>query len=341
MDERRDALTHDACRESCRELLDINFSKNHPNHPTPHTWPIPPYIRLTPAAMAKDKLSANPVQAQRKAEKAKALKKGKSQLQTQRNEKLARRNPERLQKQIDDLKEQEAKGSLRPKDREILSQLEKDIRAIHKAREALGDKAPHFQRSHNNDRSSGGHTRGGRGGNVLGKRRRDGGRESDSSETDEDVKDIPMPRDTPPPVPRRNRNPNLIPVAERDGPREPHALPAKPPVEAKITYSSAPMVRDLRKEAVSKFIPSSVKVKPKSKKAETGVKQEALQDAKKAVDAATEEAEHRMMAAEQELADEAPAKEAVAEPIDIEAEEARFEREIRQVEMEEVPDEDL
>jgi hypothetical protein len=53
--------------------------------------------------MPKEK-NYNPVQAQRKADKAKALKKGKHERQERLNEKLSRKNPERIQKQIDDLK---------------------------------------------------------------------------------------------------------------------------------------------------------------------------------------------------------------------------------------------
>ena len=88
--------------------------------------------------------SLNPVVAQHKADKQKALAKNKKQVQSQRNEKLAKRNPERLQRQIDELKELEARGALRPKDKETLTQLEKDVRGVRRAREALGDTAPKF-----------------------------------------------------------------------------------------------------------------------------------------------------------------------------------------------------
>ena len=63
--------------------------------------------------------SLNPVAAQHKADKQKALAKNKKQVQSQRNEKLARRNPERLQRQIDELKELEARGALRPKTKRL------------------------------------------------------------------------------------------------------------------------------------------------------------------------------------------------------------------------------
>jgi hypothetical protein len=189
--------------------------------------------------------SLNPVAAQHKADKQKALAKNKKNVQSQRNEKLAKRNPERLQRQIDELKELEQRGALRPKDKEILTQLEKDVRGVRRAREALGDAAPKFaeRRDHG-------------GGDVrqeqrerrqgLGKRRRGEEEAHDSgSETDPEVRSIPMPRDTPPPIPGQ--------------PRKAHALPAKPvpAAPAQTVYSSAPQLRDLKKEA-TRFMPSAV-----------------------------------------------------------------------------------
>ena len=116
--------------------------------------------------------SINPVAAQHKADKQKALAKNKKNVQSQRNDKLARRNPERLQKQIDELKELEAAGRLRPKDKETLTTLEKDLRGVKRAREALGDAAPKF--AERRDQGEGGvrqEQRERRQG--LGKRRRD------------------------------------------------------------------------------------------------------------------------------------------------------------------------
>ncbi|KAG9986026.1 hypothetical protein KCU78_g20635, partial [Aureobasidium melanogenum] len=134
----------------------------------------------------------NPVAAQHKADKKQALKKSKANVQAQRNEKLARRNPERLQRQIDDLKSLAATQQLRPKDQATLEQLEKDLRAVRKARDILGDKAPGF-RQRREDRE-------GDQGQEGRKRRR---QDEDEDETDEDARKIPMPRDTPPPIPRR------------------------------------------------------------------------------------------------------------------------------------------
>ncbi|KAL1648061.1 hypothetical protein SLS58_002388 [Diplodia intermedia] len=310
--------------------------------------------------MAKDK-SLNPVAAQHKADKQRALKKNKANVAAQRNDRLAKRNPERLQRQIDDLKGAEERGEpLRPRDRETLNNLEKEVRAIRKAREALGDHAPTFGGGGRGGREGGGGR--GRGGGVLGKRRRDGrGHDNDegseSSETDEDVRDIPMPRDTPPPIPRKPRRGGAPPPqdeksAARDGP---HPLPARPgaapAAEAKTVYSAAPVHRDLRKEA-SRFVPAAVAQKLAAAKGQTPGKllepeeldrlekqgygqkkaemaREGMQDAEQAAEAAVEEAEYRMM----------NAVAGAGEDVDIDEEAAKFERELKQVEMEEVEDE--
>ncbi|KAI0452076.1 WW domain binding protein 11-domain-containing protein [Xylaria acuta] len=208
----------------------------------------------------------NPVQAQRKAEKAKAIKKGKAEATTRRNEKLANRNPDRLQKQIDDLKQiTSSGGKLTAHEQSVLEGLERDLKSVLKAREALGDRAPSFSRG--GPRPDGQDTR------VLGKRRRD---RDDASSSDEDVADdvksIPMPRDTPPPISkeildkwyakrRAARNANDTPLGDRAA-RPPHQQATTPaPVEAKTVYEAKPAVRDLRKEAVSAFIPSAVRMK--------------------------------------------------------------------------------
>lgn len=161
-----------------------------------------------------------------------------------------------------------------------------------KARETLGDAAPKFNsgapRSDHDDRGSG--TRGGRGGGVLGKRRRD--EESSDSDVPDDVKSIPMPRDTPPPIPkdildkwyqaRRDKmgvgrnsgtsgtSANSMPLGQNDRRAALHkdkgapgqqvqTMPEKPKVEAQVVYESKPIIRDLRKEAVA-FVPASVRV---------------------------------------------------------------------------------
>ncbi|OAP61144.1 hypothetical protein AYL99_03345 [Fonsecaea erecta] len=193
--------------------------------------------------MAKDKeRSVNPAQQQRKLEKAKQLKKSRAELQARRNEKLARRNPERIQRQIDDLKALEAAGDLKPRERAILEDLERDLRAVRKAREALGDKAPAFAgqtRRHDGERS----------GTTLGRE-----------------------EDTPPPIPREFRRyfPRREDGENASQPTVPSTqLPIKPgtkPIEVKTTYESAPQIRDLRKEAVSRFVPDVVRKKQEAAK---------------------------------------------------------------------------
>ncbi|KAI8626998.1 WW domain binding protein 11-domain-containing protein [Xylariaceae sp. FL1651] len=218
----------------------------------------------------------NPVQAQHKADKAKAIKKGKAEVAARRNEKLAKRNPDRLQKQIDDLKQITSSGGKLTKHEEsVLEGLERELKAVHKAREALGDRAPSFGR--------GGPRSGGQENGVLGKRRRVH-EDASSSDDDvpEDVKSIPMPRDTPPPIPkevldqwyakrRAARNANDTPLGNREG-RPPHQQETKPaPVEAKTVYEAKPIVRDLRKEAVSAFVPTAVRLKLDKSKGQGGL----------------------------------------------------------------------
>ncbi|KAJ2989756.1 hypothetical protein NUW58_g3303 [Xylaria curta] len=219
----------------------------------------------------------NPVQAQRKADKAKAIKKGKAEATARRNEKLAKRNPDRLQKQIDDLKQIiSSGGKLTAHEQSVLEGLERDHKAVLKARESLGDGAPTFGRS--GPRPDGQDSR------VLGKRRRD--REDASSGDDEipdDVKSIPMPRDTPPPIPkevldkwyakrRAARNANDTPLGDRAGrPSHQQETTTAAPVEAKTIYEAKPVVRDLHKEAVSAFIPSAVRMKLEKSKGQGGL----------------------------------------------------------------------
>ncbi|KAJ5207571.1 WW domain binding protein 11 [Penicillium cf. griseofulvum] len=93
-------------------------------------------------------------------------------------------------------------------------------------------------------------------------------RDSDSSDTDEDVRRIPMPRDTPPPIPRQHqrRRDGNVPSeqnAERTGP---HPLPSRPTAvpEVKTVYEAKPQIRDLRQEATKKFVPAAVRMKQQS-----------------------------------------------------------------------------
>lgn len=296
--------------------------------------------------------SVNPAQAQRKADKQKEIAKSRKQQQGQRNEKLARRNPERLQRQIHDLKELETRGTLRPKDKETLSQLERDLKGVRRARETLGDSAPKFSSNENRDR----------GGvdvrqeqrerrQLLGKRARGEDRGDGESDTDPEVRSIPMPRDTPPPIPRQ---PLRDPQIGSDGRRMPHALPARPeaPAPPQTIYSSAPQLRDLKKEAV-RFMPSVVaqqknRVKGQGRLLEPEeaerLEKAGYMDAKKAADVAEMEAGHEQIVANVK---------AQGEDLELDAEMRQFESEMGQidagpgegpskhVQMEEVGDEDL
>ncbi|KAH6647039.1 WW domain binding protein 11-domain-containing protein [Truncatella angustata] len=221
----------------------------------------------------------NPVQAQRKADKAKEIKKGKAQQAARQNEKFAKRNPERIQKQIDDLKAiATGGGKLTSHEESTLQSLERDLKLVQKAREALGDQAPTFGRGAPRPAGQG----------VLGKRRRDQDDvSSDDDDVPQDVKSIPMPRDTPPPIPKaildewyakrraKRTNPNETPLGDSrgrptpKGDREPSA-PALP-VAAQTVYEAKPVIRDLKKEAVSAFMPTVVRRKLDKSKGQGGL----------------------------------------------------------------------
>ncbi|KAL8859833.1 MAG: hypothetical protein Q9178_003666 [Gyalolechia marmorata] len=249
---------------------------------------------------SKDR-TLNPAAAQLKADKARALKKGKAAITAQRTARLAQRNPLRLERQIADLKaaggNEGGGGGLGKGEKRQLEELERQLGLVRRAREKVGGDARGGGESGRGGGGGGGweRGRGGRGGGgVLGKRNRDvsGGQEgndndSDGTSTDESVRRIPMPRDTPPPLPsfhhRASRirgggmhytpnnsgrgNANMEPINESRSriPHHHHALPPKPdagviPAAAppKTTYEAKPIVRDLRKEAVKAFMPAVV-----------------------------------------------------------------------------------
>lgn len=186
---------------------------------------------------------------------------GKSEAQGRKNEKLAQKNPERIQKQIDDLKAITTNGGkLSKHEEQVLSGLESEIKSVKKARETLGDQAPKLSRGWNRDYDSGPA--------VLGKRRRGSNASTSEEEVDADVKRIPMPRDTPPPIPKdvldewyakRRARREAENAANRK--EEDKKETNKPVVEAKTTYSAEPVRRDLRQEAVSAFVPAAVRRK--------------------------------------------------------------------------------
>ena len=155
-------------------------------------------------------------------------------------------------------------------------ELERDLTLVKKARTERPDLVP--QRRDGSGRR-------GTGGGILGKRDREDRPRwrhdpSSSEETDEDVKMIPMPRDTPPPIPRPRRetsrsqhggktsNANMEPLGTGREHLQDHrqnvpglALPPKPAALVQKVYESAPQMRDLRKEATQNFVPSVVKRK--------------------------------------------------------------------------------
>ena len=183
-------------------------------------------------------------------------------------------------------------GKLSSRDQKQLEDTERDVARVKKAREVLGDRAPRFDgRGGHRDVGGRGEDRRGRGGyGGLGKRGRDErGEEGDSgSETDESVRKIPWPKDTPPPVPRQQRrdgpprystNANNEPLGaerripdrtEKDETVPDTSLPAKPTPVTRTTYESAPQVRDLRKEATARFVPQVVRKKIDATKGKGG-----------------------------------------------------------------------
>lgn len=304
--------------------------------------------------------SMNPAQQQHKLKKDNAVKKGKAKRLAQRTEKLARRNPNRLQRQIDDLKALEQSGSIKPREKQILEDLEKDLRAVKKAREALAERSPQYgnasgppKREGDDDKSKNG---------VLGKRKWGGdgdphrckSREQDSgSETDESVRRIPMPKDTPPPLPHRRNdvqgtNANAEPLpADHGGEIKPKEAFSSPVV--KTTYERAPEIRDLRKEAVKKFVPSVVKMKQDIVKG-TGrlMEPEEFDTLQREGYRGRKDQRSAVVLAKQapSLASSGSVGATRSTDSDAEArclaeEEERFRKEIRQVEIEDVEDQDL
>lgn len=279
--------------------------------------------------MAKDKdRTLNPAAAQRKLEKQKALKKGnfapppspsplsppepdqepdqktptkknthttgKATVLAQRTSRLAARNPVRLERQIAELKGLEREKGLGGRERKQLEDAERDLARVKKARETVGTPTAPTGTPTGTPTAGAGRRRGEM--VVLGKRRR---RESSES-TDESVRGIPMPRDTPPPPPRHHQphhqpqpqpqqpfnEDNNLPSATNNANFEPlghHSTRLHPPPphhddddhnnnkpdpiiiipipSSKSVYESKPVVRDLRKEAVQKFVPVAVQRK--------------------------------------------------------------------------------
>ncbi|KAF3919143.1 hypothetical protein ABW21_db0208214 [Orbilia brochopaga] len=236
--------------------------------------------------MAKDR-TLNPAAAHLKSEKAKAHAKAQKQRLQQRQEKLARRNPDRIQRQIDELKGKEDKGlALSTHEKKALEDLERDLKGVRKAREALGVPLEPENRGRGASDRGGFQSRGrGRGGGYERRttnRRRDGddGDEDSDASTASSVASIPLPAGPPPLL--------QLQIGKKDGgPLAAHltGLPAKPgeggapagqqpAAQPVVTYSSAPLLRDLKKEATI-FTPAAVHRQKKVQAAIDKIKQDA------------------------------------------------------------------
>lgn len=276
-------------------------------------------------SMPKER-SINPAQLQRKAEKQKEINKSRKLQQAQRNEKLARRNPERLQRQIDEYKELEGRGMLRPKDRESLAQLEKDLRGVRRARDMLGDAAPKFGSEGRRDSRKEQMERRQQQQQHLGKRHRNE-EVAHSSDTDPKVGMIPMPRDTPPPFPRDHLPAPHMRINEDRGP---HTLPAKPVAPAQIIYSATAQLRDLKKEAV-KFMPSVVSQQRSRMKGEGKLLEPEELDRLERSGYAAGNSASTVTAREVGQEQRAHTEKAEASGLDLEEEAKRFEKEMKDV----------
>lgn len=205
----------------------------------------------------------------------------------------------RLERQIAELQalETDSGKPLGARERTQLEDAQRDLARVKKARETVGRPPAAATREGGRGGRGGGQRGRGRGDDGLGKRRREStrARESEESgeETDESVRRIPMPRDTPPPIPRPARQ-RPFPTINNDSDkssltnanREPLGRPTRvltydphspspasnnhKPAEPKTIYESKPVVRDLRKEAVEKFVPVAVQRKLDARRGEGG-----------------------------------------------------------------------
>ncbi|KAF8429759.1 hypothetical protein EV426DRAFT_703549 [Tirmania nivea] len=184
------------------------------------------------------------MQAYHKSQKALQIKKSKQAQQKQKQEKLARRNPLRIARQIEELKSLESERPLKTHEQKVLKELEGELAGVRRAREALGIQG-------DNEGVAKGRGAGGGGGVEEEEEEEEEvavvvvvvvivleGREGEMRIWSNSVAEIPMPEGSPP--------------------RQIHALPPKPAAQAVTTYEAKPVVRDLRKEAAA-FVPVAVK----------------------------------------------------------------------------------
>lgn len=85
--------------------------------------------------MVKEKaLSANPVQAYNKKSKKASINKSRAEKSKLRDDKLQKRRPDQVQRQIDELRQLSQDGRINNHDRALLETLEKDLARIQKLR---------------------------------------------------------------------------------------------------------------------------------------------------------------------------------------------------------------
>ncbi|KAK9362042.1 WW domain binding protein 11-domain-containing protein [Lipomyces starkeyi] len=224
--------------------------------------------------MAREK-GLNPAQAQHKRDKANAIKKAKAERSQRMTEKLSKRNPDRISRQIEALKELEQEGRLQGPDRKLLADLEQQLSLVNKAREKVqqgGGKKSENAVNDGETRSTGLRERHQNKSGVYvlkGLERRSIYWDplfnptglppegfpyqewSDGEQEDEDVLNEEV-----------EYRPELgeadatgIPLPK--GPALRFKQPNPEPAPIRTTYEAAPIVRDLKKESAS-FIPASV-----------------------------------------------------------------------------------
>ncbi|KAK9472981.1 uncharacterized protein V1510DRAFT_364264 [Dipodascopsis tothii] len=219
--------------------------------------------------MARDR-AVNPAQAQHKKDKTKQIEKAKAQKQAQLQEKLLKRNPLRVEREITQLEALEKQKKLPADGRKTLEELRKQLRMIRKAHERAGKPMPVRKA---NDGTFGSsfmeeedrHVNGDGTFVFKGRERRsiyydqlfnptglppdgyphqewsDGEHEKEAIDDDyvsdgEDAADVPLPPGT----------------ARRYVPKA---------VETKSTYEAAPAVRDLTKESTIGLVPAAVRAR--------------------------------------------------------------------------------
>ncbi|KAK9246180.1 hypothetical protein V1506DRAFT_536090 [Lipomyces tetrasporus] len=247
--------------------------------------------------MAKDK-ALNPAQAQHKKDKANAIKKSKAEKAQRMTEKLSKRNPDRIARQIQTLKELDQEGRLQGPDKKLLADLEKQLALVNKAHEKVwqgdGNKGPTAVND-GETRNSGLRDRHQNKSGVYvlkGLERRsiywdplfnptglppEGFPYQEWSDGEQDGEDVPS-EDVEYRPELGETDASGIPLPK--GPALRFQPPKPEPAPIKTTYEAAPIVRDLKKESAS-FIPASViqraqqrkrSASPESKDPENGKK---------------------------------------------------------------------